>query len=68
MKPIHENWSQLAHDCMLVVFVCGTIGIAAKFVTFFNQWVYFPSFPNLIDATFLISAVVYLGWKSRRRH
>ena len=67
MKAIHNNYAQLFHDCMLIVFVCGTIGIAIKFVTFFNQWVYFPSFPNFIDASFLISAVIYLAWKSRRR-
>lgn len=51
---------------MLIIMVCGTIGIALKFITFFNQWVYFPSFPNVLDSTFLISAVAYLGWKSRQ--
>jgi hypothetical protein len=66
MKPIHNNWNELFHDCMLIIFVCGTIGIAVKFVTFFNQWVYFPSFPNALDSTFLISAVMYLAWKSRK--
>jgi hypothetical protein len=39
MKPIHNNWNELFHDCMLIIFICGTIGIAVKFVTFFNQWV-----------------------------
>jgi hypothetical protein len=66
MKAIHNNYSQLLHDCMLIVFVCGTIGIAIKFATFVNQWVYFPSFPNVIDASFLILAVSYLAWKSRK--
>jgi hypothetical protein len=67
MKPIHNNISELFHDCMTIIFVCGTIGIAVKFVTFFNQWVFFPSFPNALDSTFLISAVMYLTWKSRKR-
>ncbi len=67
MKAIHNNKAELFHDCMLIVTVCGTIGIALKFITFFNQWVYFPSFPNALDSTFLISAVGYLAWKSRKR-
>ncbi|MGA3290341.1 MAG: hypothetical protein ABSD42_08900 [Candidatus Bathyarchaeia archaeon] len=66
MKAIHDNWNELFHDCMSIIFVCGIIGIAVKFVTFFNQWVYFPSFPNALDSTFLVSGVLYLAWKSRR--
>ena len=68
MKAIHDNKTALVHDAMLVLFVCGTIGIALKFVTFFDQWVYFPSFPNVVDSTFLISAVVYLAWRARKRN
>jgi nicotinamide riboside transporter PnuC len=67
MKQIHNNWNELFHDCMMIIFVCGTIGMAIKFVTFFNQWVYFPSFPNALDSTFLVSAVLYLAWNSRKR-
>lgn len=65
-KAIHNNKAELIQDCMLIVFVCGTIGIALKFATLFNQWVYFPSFPNALDSTFLISAVLYLAWKARK--
>ena len=65
VKIVYNHWRELLQDCMIVVFVCGTIGIALKFVTFFNQWVYFPSFPNVLDSTFLISAVLFLAWKSR---
>ncbi|MCW3996402.1 MAG: hypothetical protein NWE98_09700 [Candidatus Bathyarchaeota archaeon] len=67
MEPIHNTWRELLHDCLLIISVTGTIGIAIKFVTFFNQWVYFPSFPNALDSTFLISAVGYLAWASRKR-
>jgi hypothetical protein len=67
MRVIHERWSDLLNDCVLVILVCGTIGIALKFITFFNQWVYFPSFPNVLDSTFLVFAVVYLAWKVRKR-
>lgn len=68
MKAMYNNRNrtQLIQDCMLVVFVFGTIGISLKFVTFFGQWVYFPPFPNALDSTFLISAVVYLAWRTRR--
>jgi hypothetical protein len=66
MKEIHNSWSALANDCMLIILVCGTVGIALKFITFFNHWVYFPSFPNILDAAFLIFSVFYLTWKARK--
>ena len=66
MKAIYNTTGELVHDCILVMFACGTIGIALKFVTFFNQWVYFPSFPNALDSTFLICAIAYLTWRSIR--
>lgn len=37
MKAVHQNWNQLANDCIQIALVCGTIGIALKFTTFFNQ-------------------------------
>jgi hypothetical protein len=58
---------ELFHDCLQIIFVTGTIGIALKFVTLFNAGVYFPSYPNELDSAFLISAVVYLTWAARRR-
>jgi len=67
MKAIHNRWSDLLNDCIQIALVCGTIGIALKFITFFDQWVYFPTFPNLLDSTFLIISVIYFAWKSRKR-
>jgi hypothetical protein len=67
MKLIYNSWNRLLHDCVLVMFVCGTIGIALKFATFFNHWVFFPSFPNSLDSTFLVSAVIYLAWRAIKR-
>jgi len=58
---------ELVQDCLKIVAVTGTVGIALKFVTFFNQWVYFPSFPNALDTTFLITSVGYLAWTSFRK-
>ncbi len=67
MRAIHNSWTELFSDCVTIIFVCGTIAVALKFITFFNQWVYFPSFPNMLDSAFLISAVMFLAWKSRKR-
>ncbi len=67
MKAMHQNWSELANDCIQIVLVCGTIGIALKFITFFNNWVYFPTFPNVLDSAFLITSILYLAFSARRR-
>jgi hypothetical protein len=66
MEPIHSTKFELAEDCLKIVAVTGTIGIALKFITFFNHWVYFPSFPNALDSTFLITATAFLTWSSFR--
>jgi hypothetical protein len=65
MKPIHNNYKELFNDCLSIIFACGTIGIALKFITFFDKWVYFPSFPNYLDSAFLICSVLYLTIKLR---
>jgi hypothetical protein len=44
---------------VLTALCFGTIGIAAKFTTFFNHWVYFPTFPNTLDSVFLVVSSVY---------
>ena len=67
MKVEYHSWRQLLNDCIIVMFVSGTIGIALKFITLFDKYVYFPSFPNIFDSLFLISAVVFLAWKVKRR-
>ena len=66
MKTIHENWNALLDDCLQIALICGTIGISLKFITFFDKWVFFPSFPNILDSTFLILSVLYLTWKIRK--
>lgn len=66
MKPMHRSWKELLNDCILLALVFGTIGIALKFTTYFNKWVYFPSFPNILNATFLIFSVIYLVWRIKR--
>jgi hypothetical protein len=55
----NKGWKQVLGEGLLVLFFFGTIGIALKFVTFFNHWVYFPSFPNALDSTFLILGSTY---------
>jgi hypothetical protein len=68
MKSMHNRWSDLLNDCIQIALVFGTIGIALKFITFFDQWVYFPTFPNFLDSTFLIISVTYLAWNARKSH
>lgn len=68
MKAVHDHWRELLNDCIQIALVCGTIGIALKFITFFNQWVYFPTFPNLLDSTFLIISITYFAWKTRKHN
>ena len=59
---------ELTIKLLHIVAVCGTVGIALKFVTFFDHWVYFPSFPNVLDSVVLILSVVYLSWLSLRNN
>jgi hypothetical protein len=65
MKTLHRNWNELTNDCVLIALLTGTIGIALKFVTYFNQWVYFPAFPNTLDSAFLIISAGYLAWRAK---
>jgi hypothetical protein len=66
MKSLHRTWKELLNDCILLILVFGTVGIALKFVTFFDKWVYFPMFPNVLDATFLVFSVTYLVWRIKK--
>ena len=66
MTWIPRNWKQLLNDCVMIMFVSGTVGIALKFTTFFDKWVYYPTFPNICDATFLVLSVTYLFWKYKK--
>ena len=63
---IYKNWKDLFGDLLAVMFVTGTIGIALIFTTYFDKWVFFPSFHNVFDSTFLILAVLYLTWKMKQ--
>jgi len=60
------------NNLLLTIFLAGTIGMALKFITYFDHWVYFPSFPNVLDSTFLILSVIYIAayiiHKNRRRN
>jgi hypothetical protein len=64
MNVIHESWKELLNDCIHVILISGTVGIALKLTTFLDKWVYFPWFPNVFDAGFLIFSVTYLAGKS----
>jgi hypothetical protein len=69
MKASEKSWKEVLSNGLMVAFFFGTVGIALKFVTFFNHWVYFPSFPNSLDSAFLILGstyfVAYIIYKKR---
>ena len=64
---LKKKWTgrELARACLSIVCVTGTIGIALKFITLFERWVYFPTFPNICDSIFLIFAVLWLAISQR---
>jgi uncharacterized membrane protein len=51
----------LLNNLILIAFMFGTLGIALKFPTYFDHWVFFPSFPNAFDSAFLILSVTYFA-------
>jgi len=55
---------------LLIIICCsGTVSISIKFFSYFDNWVYFPAFPNMFDSIFLISSVIFLGalaWKHKK--
>jgi hypothetical protein len=55
----NKSLKEVLGEGLLVFLFFGTVGIALKFTTFFNHWVYFPSFPNALDSTFLIFSSAY---------
>lgn len=70
MKASDKSWKEILINGLTVTFFFGTVGVALKFVTFFNHWVYFPSFPNFLDSAFMILGstyfVVYIVYSRRR--
>jgi cytochrome c oxidase assembly factor CtaG len=67
MKVIHKTKKQLLTDLLILVFVSGIVGIALKFTVFFDKWVYYPWFPNVLDSVFLVCGVVWLAWMVKRK-
>jgi uncharacterized membrane protein SirB2 len=45
---------ELALNAIIVALGVGTISFALKFSTFFDNWYWLPSIPNLFDTVFLI--------------
>ena len=62
---LKASWTDVFKQIPKIVFVTGTIGIALKFTTFFDRWVYFPQWPNICDSVFLVASVLYLGLRRR---
>jgi hypothetical protein len=47
-------------EVISVICFSGIIGIAIKFITLFDKWLYFPYYPNIFDSIFLILSAFYL--------
>ena len=67
MRMIHKSYRELARDALLLLCVSGTCGIAVKLVLLMDQWVYLPSFPDVLDSAFLILSSLCLGILALRR-
>ncbi|GAG95431.1 unnamed protein product [marine sediment metagenome] len=66
MKSNTPNWFNWK-NIISIICVSGTVGISLKWVTVFDRWVYFPFFPDILDASFLIFSVLFLAVKGRKR-
>lgn len=57
-----KNINKKAFVSYVISTICfsGVIGIALKFIMLFDNWVYFPFFPNIFDSIFLISSAIWL--------
>ena len=64
MKVVNGTFRKFLNNCFIVVLVSGTIGIALKFLAYFNHWIYFP---NIFDSMFLVISAVYLGSRAFRK-
>jgi len=62
---LKASWTDVFKQIPTIVCIIGTIGIALKFTTFFDGWVYFPLWPNICDSVFLVASALYLGLRRR---
>jgi hypothetical protein len=50
-----------APNINLVICLFGSFGIALKFTVFFDHWVFFPTFPNVLDSAFLMYSIASMS-------
>ena len=62
LKPVSSQ--RLLRSMTVILFAGGMFGIAIKFTTLFNKWIYFPISPNFVDAIFLMVGTAYLSWRA----
>jgi hypothetical protein len=60
-KEMFRTWRSLVDTLVTLIAVFGTIFIALKYCTFFDHWVYFPLWPNVVDSIVLILACLWLS-------
>ncbi len=54
------TWKRLVWSLAIIALSLGTASVGAKFAAFWNQWVYFPWWPNIADSTLLMAAGICL--------
>lgn len=61
------SWKKVIELCSISLVASGICGIALKLSRFFDCWVYFPRWPNIVDVAFLIGGSMYLAYLGLRR-
>jgi len=71
MQEASHTWiprtgRQLFMRCVDIMCLFGIAGYALKLPTFFNNWVYYPLWPNLGDSLFLLVCVAWFVVRLRK--
>lgn len=64
---MQKDARNLKRKLLVIACAAGTVGIALKFLTYLDHWVYFPAFPNALDTAFLIISILILSYLAMRR-
>lgn len=64
LKPVSSQ--QLLRSMTVILFAGGMFGIAIKFTALLDKWIFFPIYPNFVDAIFLMVGTAYLSWRALR--
>lgn len=60
MREIHSNWKAVCSDCISIALITASACIGLKFLSFFDHWVFFPTWPNIADVVVLWTTEAWL--------